>query len=103
MEGGYHKLEVYVLAHELAVKVHRLTLTLPKFELHEEGSQIRRSAKSVSANIVEGFALRKYKKKYLRYIQRAYASSEETLEHLRLLFETESLTDKILFDGDYSA
>lgn len=56
IDRGYRKLEVYVLAHELAVKVHQMTMSLPKFELHEEGSQIRRSAKSVSANIVEGYS-----------------------------------------------
>ena len=98
MAGGYKDLDVYVLAHALAVKVHHMTMTLPKFETYEEGSQIRRSAKSVSTNIVEGFALRKYKNEYLHYIQRAYGSSEESLEHLRILFETNSLTDKKLFD-----
>lgn len=61
MEAGYKKLEVYKLAHVLAVKVHKMTLTLPKFEMYEEGSQVRRSSKSVSSQIVEGFALRKYK------------------------------------------
>ncbi|MEX1138429.1 MAG: four helix bundle protein [Bacteroidota bacterium] len=38
-----------------------MSLTLPSFERYEEGSQIRRPSKSISSNIVEGFALRKYK------------------------------------------
>ena len=97
--GGYHRLEIYRLSHDLALKVHKLSLTLPKFEMYEEGSQIRRSSKSVSSNIVEGFALRKYKNEYLHYLYRSYGSSEETLEHLRYLFETESLSDESQYES----
>ena len=68
MEEGYTKLEIYHLSHALGVRVHEMTLQLPKFEMYEEGSQIRRSAKSVSTNIVEGFALRKYKNEYIHYL-----------------------------------
>lgn len=38
MNGGYHKLEIYNLAHLLGVKIHGMTLSLPKFEMYEEGS-----------------------------------------------------------------
>jgi len=37
---------------------------LPKFEMYEEGSQIRRSSKSVRTNIVEGYGRRNYKLDY---------------------------------------
>jgi four helix bundle protein len=94
MEGGFRGLRVYQLAHELGVKIHAMTLALPKFEMFEEASQIRRSSKSVSANIVEGYALRKYKVEYLHYLYRAYGSAEETLEHLDYLWETGSLKNK---------
>ena len=98
MEEGYKKLKIYKLAHELGIKVHRMSLTLPKFEMFEEGSQIRRSSKSVSNNIVEGYALRKYKAEYIHYLFRAYASSMETVEHLEYLHETNSLRDKLVFE-----
>ena len=76
-----------------------MTLSLPKFELFEEGSQIRRSSKRVSASIVEGYALRKYKGEYLRYLYRAYGSAEETVEHLDYLWETRSVTDELAFNS----
>src|SRR5436190_20075383 len=88
--GPHGKLEIYRLAHGLGTRVHAMTLKLPKFELYEEGSQVRRSAKSVSAQIVEGHALRQYKAEYLHYLARAYASAEETIEHLAYLLETGS-------------
>ncbi len=97
MDGGYRKLEIYNLAHALAVRVHKMTMGLPKFEMYEEGGQVRRSSKSVSAQIVEGYALRKYKNEFLHYLWRAYGSSEETSEHLLYLCETESCKDEKLY------
>jgi len=89
----HEKLEVYTLAHDLAVRVHGMSFKLPRFEIYEEASQLRRSSKSVSAQIVEGHALRHYKADYVRYLSRAYGSAEETIEHLRYLIETESGKD----------
>ncbi len=98
MDKGYEKLEIYRLSHDLAVKVHEMTLTLPKFEMFEEGSQIRRSSKSVPSNIVEGYCLRRHKNEFLQYLHRSFGSNEETILHLRLLYETKSLTNKETFD-----
>ena len=98
MNEGHKKLQIYCQAHDLAIEIHRLTLALPAHERYEEGSQLRRSSKSVAANIVEGYALRKYKNEFIHYLFRAYASCEETLEHLQLLFDTKSLTDEVLFN-----
>ena len=104
IDVGYKKLEVYQAAHGLAVEVHRMSLNLPKYEMYEQGSRIRRSSKSVPAQIVEGFGLRKHKNELLLYLNRTYASAEETIEHLDLLHETRSLTDEVLYDklrGEY--
>ena len=64
------------------------SMLLPKYELYEEGSQARRSSKSVSSQIVEGHALRQYHAEYLHYLARSYGSAEETVEHLQYLLET---------------
>src|SRR5438067_12921039 len=86
----HEQLEVYRSAHELGLRVHAITLKLPKFELYEEGSQLRRASKSISAQIVEGHALRQYKLEYEHYLARSYASGEEVIEHLQYLLETGS-------------
>ena len=99
MKKGYEKLDVYKLSRKLAIEVHRMSLTLPKFEMYEEGSQIRRSSKSACANIVEGYALRRHKNEYLQYLHRALGSSDETIFHLGILHDTRSLTD----DNKYTA
>jgi len=74
-----------------------MTLSLPKFEMYEEGGQIRRSSKSIRSNIVEGYGRRRYKNEFIRYITFAIASTDETIDHLETLWETESLNDKELF------
>ncbi|MEM8954498.1 MAG: four helix bundle protein [Verrucomicrobiota bacterium] len=97
---SYRDLEIWTLARELAVDIHLMTLTaLPKFQLYEEGCQIRRSSKSVSSNIVEGFGRQRYKQDYIRFLTYALASNDETTNHLELLFETDSLSNKELFKG----
>ncbi|MGE5215043.1 MAG: four helix bundle protein [Nitrospirota bacterium] len=95
---SYRDLDIWKLARQIAVAVHRATLQdLPKFEMFEEGSQIRRSAKSISANIVEGFGRRRYKQEFIRFLVFAHASCDETIEHLETLFETGSLTNESVY------
>jgi four helix bundle protein len=55
---SYRDLEIYQLSHGLALKVHAVSLKLPQYELYEEGSQLRRSSKSVPSCIAEGYGRR---------------------------------------------
>ena len=88
---GYKKLGVWQLARELVVEIHAMTLKhLPRFELYEEGGQIRRSIKAVKSNIVEAWGRRTHKADYIKFLEYAYGSALETLS------ETASLTDKVL-------
>ncbi|MEW6008551.1 MAG: four helix bundle protein [Candidatus Omnitrophota bacterium] len=95
---SYKDLEVYKISHKLAIEIHKMTLELPYFEMYEEGSQIRKSAKAIPANIVEGFGRKKYQQDYLRFVIIAHASCNETIEHLEILFETGSLKDRDKFN-----
>jgi four helix bundle protein len=95
---SYRNLEIWQMARELTIEVHRMTLQkLPKFEMFEEGSQIRRSMKSVKSNIVEGYGRRRYKQDFLKFLTYAHASCDETVDHLETLFDTESLSDELLY------
>ncbi len=96
---NYKDLEIWQLSREVVIELHKMSLELPKFEMYEEGSQIRRSSKSVKSNVVEGYGRRNYKNEYIRFITFALASNDETLDHLETLFETGSLTDKIFYDN----
>jgi len=80
--SGYRDLNIYQEAHRLGIAVHRFSLKLPKFELYETGSQIRRASKSVSANIVEGYGRRRYRADYVKFLVYSQASCDETNEWL---------------------
>ncbi len=96
---SYKNLDIWKISRDVVVDIHKMTLTeLPKFELYEEGSQIRRSSKSVKSTIVEGYGRKKYQQEYVRFLVYALASNDETLDHLETLFETKSLINKTLFD-----
>ncbi len=50
---SHRDLEIWRTARELVVVVHKMTLEkLPKFEMYEERSQICRSSKWISSNIL---------------------------------------------------
>jgi four helix bundle protein len=103
---SYRDLEVYKESKRLAVEVHKMTLALPKFELFEEGSQIRRSSKSVTSTIVEGYGRRRYKADFIRFLVYAQSECDETMVHLDFLFETSSLKDIQLYEklkNDYES
>lgn len=97
---SYKKLEIWQIARELVIDIHRMTLgKLPNFEMYEEGRQIRKSSKSVKSMIVEGYGRRRYKQDFIRFLTYSIASNDETMDHLETLYETESLTDKQLYDS----
>jgi four helix bundle protein len=95
---SYKQLEIWQMARSLVVDIHRMTLTeLPKFEIYEEGAQIRRSIKSVKTNLVEGYGRRRYRQDFIRFLVIAHASCDETKDHLETLRETGSLSDDELY------
>ena len=99
---SYKDLEIFQLSRTLVVRVHRMTLEkLPKFEMFEEGSQIRRSSKGIKSNIVEGFGRKHYRPEYIKYLTYALAECDETKEHLNTLWETGSLADEVLYKDLY--
>jgi four helix bundle protein len=91
---SYKKLDIWLLARELVIDIHKMSLSLPKFE---EAQQIRRSSKTVKSCIVEGYGRRKYKADFIKFLIYSISSNDETTDHLETLFETESLRDEPLY------
>ena len=100
---SYKKLDIWKLSREVVIKIHKMSLTeLPKFEMYEEGSQIRRSCKSTKSNIAEGYGRRNYKQEFIRFLTFSIASNDETIDHLETLFETNSINNEELFTEIHS-
>ena len=80
------------------VDIHAMTMTcLPRFEMYEEGAQLRRAIKSAKSNIVEGYGRRRYLKDFIRHLTYAHASCDEANDHLENLHITGSFTDDDLY------
>ncbi len=84
---SYRDLEIYQEAYKLALEVHKVSLKLPKFELYEQGSQIRRASKSIKDNIVEGYGRRRYKQDFIKFLIYSQSSCDETISQLNMISE----------------
>ncbi len=83
-------LKVYRRLVEMHLRVHELSLTFPKFEMYELGSQVRRASNSAPANVAEGFN-NKHRNIYLETISRALGEIRETQHHLMIAFRKQYL------------
>ncbi|RPJ28547.1 MAG: four helix bundle protein [Chloroflexi bacterium] len=81
-EQSFEKLTTWKKAHQLMLDVHKKLIPLfPKEEKFGLADQIRRSSKSVPANIAEGSG-RFYYMDNVRFCYNARGSLDETLSHL---------------------
>jgi four helix bundle protein len=91
---SFEDLEVYRKLCELHLEINELSLKFPKFELHELGSQIRRSSNSIASNIAEGWN-NKHINIYLEGINRSQGELQETKHHLYIAFRKGYLDEKV--------
>ena len=76
---SYEDLKVFQRAYEVSLEIHKMSLGFPKNEQYALASQIRRSSKSICANVADGFAKQRYSaSEYMRYIVIAIGSCDET-------------------------
>lgn len=94
--SNFEKLEVWQKSHQFVLSVYKITKLFPKEELYALTSQLRRSASSVPANIVEGNE-KKSTKEYIQFLYTAKSSLAETKYHL-LLAQDLRYINKITFD-----
>jgi four helix bundle protein len=83
MNLRHHSLVAWQRADDPFIHVHTLARTFPAFERFELGSQLRKAAFSVPANIVEGFA-RRHRKERLHFLNISEASLAEVWQCLHL-------------------
>jgi len=77
--GSFKDLKVYQQAYDLAMEIYHLSQTFPKEETYALTDQIRRSSRSVCANIAEAYRRRRYVKHFAAKITDADGEASETL------------------------
>lgn len=90
--NSFEDLRIYKKLCELHLKINNLSMTFSKFELHELGSQLRRSSNSIAANIAEGWNNR-HVRIYIEGINRSVGELQETKHHLNVAFRKEYLSE----------
>ncbi len=88
-------LEVFKVAYRASLEVHKKSLTFPKIEQYALADQLRRSSKSICANIGEGFIKQKYSRtEFARFVAIAEASACESQIWLRYAFDLSYITEE---------
>ncbi len=91
---GFRDLKVYQLAFKLAMEIFRETKHFPKEETYSLIDQIRRSSRSVAANIGEGYRKKLYPKMFISKMADADGEATETQVWLDLATACEYLSEQ---------
>ena len=75
---SFRDLIVYRKARELSLEVFEITKTFPKEERFSLTDQIRRSSRSIGAQIAEAWAKRRYERHFISKLTDADAEQQET-------------------------
>ena len=74
----HQDLKVYQKSFDMAMEIYEFSKTLPKEERFSLTDQIRRSSRSVSANISEAWGRRKYEKSFVAKLTDSEGEARET-------------------------
>jgi len=84
--NSFRDLEVYKLARQLSYEIFTISKDFPKEELYSLTDQIRRSSRSVGAQISESWAKRRYKKHFISKLTDADGEQQETQHWIEVAF-----------------
>jgi four helix bundle protein len=76
--GDYRTLLAYVKGFTLAMEIYQLSKSFPKEEKYSMTDQIRRSSRSVCANIVEAYKRRRYRSYFISKLNDSETENAET-------------------------
>ncbi|MBS4014222.1 MAG: four helix bundle protein [Bacteroidetes bacterium] len=95
---SHKELEVYKHSFNAALEVYKLTLLFPNDEKYSLTDQIRRSSRSVCANIAEAFRKRRYDKHFVSKLTDAESEAAETQVWLEFA-SAQKYIDENVFEG----
>jgi four helix bundle protein len=95
---SHKELVTYKLAFEVAMEIFELTKSFPKEEKYSLTDQIRRSSRSVCANLAETFRKRKYPKHFVSKLSDCESEAAETQVWLDFSAECKYMDEKVRKD-----
>jgi four helix bundle protein len=91
--NDYRQLLAYKLAVQMAERIFEESITFPRDELFSLTDQIRRSSRSVGAQIAEAWGKRQYVKHFKSKLTDAIAELNETEHWLEIAFNCKYITE----------
>jgi len=100
MDYSFKSLKVYQLSYESAMEIFEISKSFPKEEKYSLTDQIRRSSRSVCANLAEAYRKRRYPKSFTSKISDSDGEASETTVWINFAFDckyiNEETKDKLL-------
>jgi len=90
--NSYRDLEVYKLARQLSQEIFVTTKSFPKEEMYSLTDQIRRSSRSVGAQIAEAWAKRRYIKHFVSKLTDSDGEQQETQHWIETAFDCDYIS-----------
>ncbi len=91
---SFRDLEVYKLARQLSREIYEISKDLPKEEMFSLTDQIRRSSRSVGAQIAEAWAKHRYEKHFISKLTDADGEQQETQHWIKTASDCNYLSAK---------
>jgi four helix bundle protein len=92
---GFRDLIVYQKSYKLAMEIFEVTKSFPKEEKYSLVDQIRRSSRSVPANISEAWVKRKYPKSFVSKLLDSLAEEAETEVWIDMSFDCKYIDNQL--------
>jgi len=96
----FKELRVYQQAYDAATEIFEVSKDWPKEETYSLTDQIRRSSRSVCANVAEAWRKRRYEKHFVSKLSDADAEAAETRTWLQFGRDCEYLSENVFNDLD---
>ncbi len=90
---SFRELLVYKKTRHLSREIFELTQTSPKDEMYALTDQVRRSSRSIGANIAEAWAKRRYEKHFVSKLTDADGEQQETQHWIGVAFDSGYITE----------
>ncbi|MDA0672936.1 MAG: four helix bundle protein [Cyanobacteria bacterium] len=91
---GHQELAVYQLAFEMAMRIYELSKGFPIEERYSLTDQIRRSSRSVCANLAEAWRKRRYRAAFIAKLSDSEAEAAETQTWLQFAVKCGYISDE---------
>ena len=96
----FRELEVYQGAMSLVLRIFELTEHFPFEERYSLTDQVRRSSRSVCANLAESWRKRRYQAAFVAKLNDAEAEAAETQVHIEIAFRHSYLKQEVFDELD---